>query len=350
MSNISQSRTTHAAVVDGHHHLNFRTFELNALLESEVGVKIVACGICHTDLEFMTEGAILGHEGAGIVEQVGSAVTHVKPGDSVILSYQSCGKCTPCKEHHSFHCKHFSKLNFGFQRLDGSSAYPQGIDGHFFGQSAFADYCLVTEQNLVKVDPSLSLNLLAPLGCGLQTGAGTILNTLNVQPGESLMIMGTGAVGLAAVMAAKIAGAKTIIAVDKNSARLALAKKLGATETIDSDQENYLATLCPHLDYVIDTTGISHLDELAQEVLKEGGTLARLTGSTGQTLTRGRKAISVTQGDSVAQDFIPKLIDYWQQGQFPIEKLVSYYHFEDINRAIKDAQNGKVIKAVLIWE
>lgn len=148
----------------------------------------------------------------------------------------------------------------------------------------------------MKVDAELPLHLLAPLGCGLQTGAGTVLNTLNVQPGDSLMVMGTGAVGLAAVMAAKIAGATTIIAVDKNPARLTLAVKLGATESINSDQENYLETLCPHLDYVIDTTGMSHLDELAQEVLKEGGTLVRLTGSGGQPLTRGRRAISVIQG------------------------------------------------------
>ena len=350
MSNPTQTRITHAAVVNGHHHLNFREFELKAPLEYEVGVRIVACGICHTDLGFMTEGAVLGHEGAGIVEQVGSAVTRVKPGDHVVLSYQSCGRCSACEQHQPYNCEHFSKLNFGFQRLDGSSAYPEGINGHFFGQSAFADYCLVTEQNLVKVDPDLPLNLLAPLGCGLQTGAGTVLNTLNVQPGDSLMVMGTGAVGLAAVMAAKIAGAKTIIAVDKDPARLALAVKLGATESINSDQENYLATLCPHLDYVIDTTGMSHLDELAQDVLKEGGTLVRLTGSAGEPLTRGRKAISVIQGDSVAQDFIPKLIGYWQQGKFPIEQLVTYYDFDDINRAIKDAHNGNVIKAVLIWE
>lgn len=193
MSNPTQPRMTHASVVNGHHHLNFRKFELKAPLEDEVGVKIIACGICHTDLACMTEGAVLGHEGAGIVEQIGSA-------------------------------------------------YPEGIDGHFFGQSAFADYCLVTEQNLVKVDAELPLNLLAP------------------------------------------------------------------------------------------------------------GTLVRLTGSGGQPLTRGRRAISVIQGDSVAQEFIPKLIDYWQQGKFPIEQLVTYYHFDDINRAIKDAHNGNVIKAVLIWE
>lgn len=350
MSNPTPPRITHSAVVDGHRHLNFREFELEAPLEYEVGVRIVACGICHTDLGFMTEGAVLGHEGAGIVEQVGGAVTRVKPGDRVLLSYQSCGKCSLCERHQPYHCEHFSKLNFGFQRLDGSSAYPEGIDGHFFGQSAFADYCLVTEHNLVKIAPDLPLSLLAPLGCSLQTGAGTVLNTLNVQPDDSLMVMGTGAVGLAAIMAAKIAGAKTIIAVDKDPARLALAVKLGAMESINSDRENYLATLCPHLNYVIDTTGVSHLDQLAQEVLKEGGVLVRLSGSAGEPLDHGRRAISVIQGDSVAQDFIPKLIDYWQQGKFPIEQLVTYYDFDDINRAIKDAHNGNVIKAVLIWE
>lgn len=350
MSNETPFRTIHAAVVDNHQHLVFRQLELAEPQENEVGVKIVACGICHTDLGFMTEGAILGHEGAGIVERVGSAVKSVKPGDHVLLSYQSCGQCPPCKDRQPYECQHFNKLNFGFQRLDGSSAYPENVQGHFFGQSAFADYTLVTEQNLVKIPDDLPLEVLAPLGCGVQTGAGTVFNTLNVQPGESLMVMGTGAVGLSAVMAAKIAGAKTIIAVDRSPARLALASKLGATETINSDQENYLATLCPHLDYVIDTTGIAHLDELGQDVLKQGGTLVRLTGSAGEPLTQGRKAISVIQGNSVAQEFLPKLIEYWKQGQFPLEQLITYYDFDDINRAVKDAHRGNVIKAVLVWE
>ncbi|MEG3134501.1 NAD(P)-dependent alcohol dehydrogenase [Rouxiella sp. T17] len=350
MSTDTQSRKIHAAVVDSHQHLAFQQLDLAEPLENEVLVNIVACGICHTDLGFMTEGAILGHEGAGIVERVGSAVTAVKPGDHVLLSYQSCGKCAPCEDHQPYACEHFTKLNFGFQRLDGSSAYPEKVHGHFFGQSAFADYTLVTEQNLVKVDADLPLNVLAPLGCGVQTGAGTVLNTLKVQPGESLMVMGTGAVGLSAIMAAKIAGAKTIIAVDRDPARLALASKLGATETINSDQENYLATLCPHLDYVIDTTGIGHLDEFAQEVLKAGGTLVRLTGSASEPLTQGRKAISVIQGNSVAQEFLPQLITYWQQGEFPLEQLITYYDFDDINRAVRDAKRGNVIKAVLVWE
>ncbi len=350
MTTRTQPRKVKAAVVNRHQHLSFQELQLKAPHQNEVGVKIVACGICHTDLGFLSEGSILGHEGAGIVEQVGSAVTAVKPGDHVLLSYQSCGQCAPCHDSQPFNCQHFSKLNFGFQRLDGSSAYPDGVQGHFFGQSAFANYCLVTEQNLVKIAPELPLEVLAPLCCGMQTGAGTVLNTLKVKAGESLMVMGTGAVGLAAVMAAKIAGAKTIIAVDRDPTRLALAIKLGATESINSDEENYLATLCPHLDYVIDTTGIGHLDELAQEVLKEGGTLVRLTGSCGETLTRGRKAISVVQGDSVAQDFLPKLVEYWQQGRFPVEQLITYYHFDDINRALKEAHSGKVIKPVLVWD
>ncbi|QOI54088.1 NAD(P)-dependent alcohol dehydrogenase [Rouxiella badensis] len=350
MSNVTQPRAVNAAVVNSHHHMDFHQIQLAAPLENEVGVRIVACGICHTDLGFMTEGAILGHEGAGVVEQVGSAVKSVKPGDHVLLSYQSCGVCAECQDRHPYNCEHFSKLNFGFQRIDGTSAYPEGVQGHFFGQSAFADYCLVTEQNLVKVAPELPLNVLAPLGCGIQTGAGTVFNTLKVKPGESLMVMGTGAVGLAAIMAAKIAGAKTIIAVDREPRRLVLARKLGATESINSDEENYLATLCPHLDYVIDTTGISHLDELGQDVLKEGGTLVRLAGIAGEPLTRGRKAISVIQGDSVAQDFLPKLIEYWQQGRFPLEQMITFYDFDDINRALKEANNGSAVKAVLVWE
>ena len=194
--------------------LKIESLEMECPRDDEVLVRIVASGICHTDISFVddwaeAEGAVvLGHEGAGVVEQVGKKVKSVKRGDHVVISYQSCGKCRACKGGRPAHCEHFYEANFGFARLDGSNALQRsGVRGHFFGQSSFATYSLATERNIVKVPKDLNLEILAPLGCGLQTGAGTVMNSLTVSKGESIVVFGTGSVGLAAIMAARIVGA-----------------------------------------------------------------------------------------------------------------------------------------------
>jgi aryl-alcohol dehydrogenase len=189
--------------------------ELDGPRDDEVLVRLVASGICRTDIDLCEAGisgaAVLGHEGAGIVDEIGKSVRGVKRGDHVVLSYQSCGHCRPCNDGHPAHCRHFWDLNFGFRRLDGSNALQaSGVRGHFFGQSSFATHALATTRNLVKVAKTLPLDLLAPLGCGLQTGAGTVLKSLAVEAGASVAIFGTGTVGLAAVMAARIVGAAPI--------------------------------------------------------------------------------------------------------------------------------------------
>lgn len=351
MTTKAGSKIINAAVVRGsNQRFTFEDVRIDAPEKNEVLVRIKACGLSHIDIGCRSEGAILGHEGAGIVEQVGQDVTSVKPGDHVLLSYQSCGACPACDEGRPAECAHFSTLNLGFSRLDGSSAYPSEVKGHFFGQSSFASHALVTERNLIKIDPSLPLSLLAPLGCGMQTGAGTVFNSLNVQPGQSVLVMGVGPVGLAAIMAAKVAGATTIIAVDQHASRLKLAQQLGATEVIDADSENELITLCPSMDYVIDTTGISHLAELGRDVLKNDGIMVTLTKASSETLSRGRKVIGVIQGDAVPQTFIPKLIALWQAGQFPLEALISEYPITDINQAVTDMHHNNIIKAVLKWD
>ena len=198
-----------------------------------------------------------------MVERVGKSVKGVKIGDHVVLSYQSCGQCRPCRRGHPADCEWFYEANFGFARLDGSNALQgSGVRGHFFGQSSFATHAVATTRNLVKVPKTLSLGLLAPLGCGIQTGAGTVMNSLAVRRGSSIAVFGMGAVGLAAVMAARIVGARTIIAVDIKSRRLKLAMQLGATHAIN----NHLADLTRSIsaitgggvDYVVESTGDAH--------------------------------------------------------------------------------------------
>ena len=151
--------------------------------EEEVLVRLAASGICHAVIDFCDSGAggpvVLGHEGAGVVGRVGKAVSGVRGGDHVVLSYQSCGRCLPCKTGHPADCQRFYEANFGFERLDGSNALESSrVRGHFLGQSSFASHALATTRNLVRVPKTLPLELLAPLGCRLQTGAGTVLNSL----------------------------------------------------------------------------------------------------------------------------------------------------------------------------
>jgi len=226
------------------------------------------------------------------------------------------------------------------------------VRGHFFGQSSFATHTLATERNLVQVSPDLPLELLAPLGCGFQTGAGTVLNSLPVHRGDSLAVFGTGAVGLAAVMAARIVGADPIIGVDLNPRRLKLALGLGATHVIDNRQEDVpsrLKTITGRgVDYVLEITGSPRMYQLALEVLNPRGIVALIAAPNGSTsLSQGRKAVSIIQGDAIPQTFIPKMIALYQAGQFPFDRLIQFYEFHEINRAIAEVKQGDTIKPVL---
>jgi aryl-alcohol dehydrogenase len=327
--------------------------------DDELLVRIVASGICRTDIDFCDhwyeggEAVVPGHEGAGVVERVGKRVKKIKPGDHVVLSYQSCGRCIHCRGGRPYDCEHFDEANFGFARLDGSNALSRsGVRGHFFGQSSFATRTLATERNIVKVPEELPLELLAPLGCGLQTGAGTVMNSLAVPEGASIAVFGTGAVGLAAVMAARIAGTFPIIGVDIIPGRLELALELGATHTIDirhADMGSRIAAITGGgVDYVVETTGSPEMHRLAVKVLNPHGCVALLTGESGtDSLPEGRRTIGIIQGNAVPQQFIPKLIELYRQGRFPFDRLIRYYGFEDINRAMDDSRRGVTIKPVL---
>jgi aryl-alcohol dehydrogenase len=338
--------------------LRIETLELAGPRDGEVLVRLVASGICRTDIDFCDEwyeggeALVLGHEGAGVVEEVGRGVRGIERGEHVVLSYQSCGLCPPCRGGRPPHCDRFMEANFGFARLDGSNALARsGVRGHFFGQSSFTTRTLATLRYLVKVDKALPLPLLAPLGCGLQTGAGTVLNSLAVAAGSSLAVFGTGAVGLAAVMAARLAGAAPIVAVDIVPERLALARELGATHAIDNRQEGLAARLAEitggGVDYVVETTGRPQLHRLAVAGLNPHGRVALLTGEGGADFPGGRKSVGIIQGDAVPQRFIPKLIELYRAGDFPFDRLVKFYDFRDINRAMDDVRRGETIKAVL---
>jgi aryl-alcohol dehydrogenase len=339
--------------------LKIESLELEGPREDEVLVRIVASGICRTDIDFCEDWdfteipVVLGHEGAGIVEQVGNQVKAFTHGDHVVLSYQSCGHCRQCRSEHPTDCEHFYELNFGFARQDGSNAMQRsGVRGHFFGQSSFATHALATERNLVKVPRDLPLEILAPLGCGMQTGAGTVINSLKVSKGASIAIFGTGAVGLAAVMAARIVVATTIFGIDIKANRLGLALELGATHVINSHHDDIASSITDvtgsGVDFVVETTGGQKMQRLAIQVLNTLGACGFLAGSgSANFLTQGRKTLSIIQRDAIPQSFIPKLIDLYGAGRFPFDRLVKFYDFSEINKAIADAKRGDTIKPVL---
>jgi aryl-alcohol dehydrogenase len=339
--------------------LRIEAIEMEGPGDDEVLVRLVASGICRTDIAFCDDwdeaeaAVVLGHEGAGVVERLGKSVKSAKRGDHVVLSYQSCGHCRQCRSGSPAHCQRFWEANFGFQRLDGSNAFQRsGVHGHFFGQSSFATHTLATDRNLVKVSKDLPLEVLSPLGCGLQTGAGTVMNSLKVPAGSSIAVLGTGAVGLAAVMAARIVGAGPIIGVDIKPKRLKLALTLGATHVIDNRRQDAVARIAnitgSGIDYVVETTGDAKMHRLAVEVLNPHGIAALLTGESGaDALPGGRKTLGIIQGDAVPQHFIPKLIELYRRGKFPFDRLLKFYDFNDINRAMADARRGVAVKPVL---
>ena len=348
----------------------FQDLELDEPRADEVLVRIVASGICQTDAHVWHQRIptplplILGHEGSGIVEKIGSTVASLKPGDHVVMTYQACGHCAPCLGAHFPYCDHAIDANFSGARLDGTIGVHRSggtsgseLHGHFFGQSSFATHCLATERNTVKVPDDLPLELLAPLGCGLQTGAGAVFNSFRVASGETIAIFGAGAVGLAAVMAARVAAAGAIIVVDVNTERLKLAAELGATHTIDPNDrdvgEELRSITGRGVDYVLETSGRKEMLDPAVNGLAALGQvgLVASNGSDGvvkvANLIVGQSVRGIIQGDSVPQLFIPELIRLHQAGQFPFDRLISYFPFEEINEAFAAAASGDVVKPVL---
>lgn len=348
------------------------TLQLDDLRPTEVRVKIVATGVCHTDAIIRDQvyptplPAVLGHEGAGVVEEVGSAVTSVKPGDRVVLGFNSCGACRQCLQGRSSYCVEMYERNFGGTRPDGSTALRDGdtsVSSHFFGQSSFATHVNAAERSVVKVDDDAPLELLGPLGCGLMTGAGAIMNSMAVRPGESVAIFGTGAVGSAATMAAAAVGATTIVAIDLVDSRLEAARGFGATHTINSGSEDLAArvqeiTGGEGFRVALDTTGITAVTRQAADSVGINGRVGlvgapapgdEVTFEVGSSLMKGWSFRTIIEGDAVPQQFIPTLVHLWRQGRFPIEKLTRTYPLEHINQAFEDSRSGKTIKPIITF-
>ncbi|TDC69524.1 NAD(P)-dependent alcohol dehydrogenase [Actinomadura sp. GC306] len=345
--------------------LALRDVELGPPRPDEVLVRLSAVGICATDLEFAAffeAPAVLGHEGAGIVEKVGDRVTSVAPGDHVALSFASCGRCRPCLTGTPGYCLSFDALNFSGRRPDGSSAVSLGgteINAHFLGQSAFADHVVAPERAVVPIGKDADLTLAGPFGCGFQTGAGGVLNVLRPAPGSSIAIFGAGSVGIASVLAAALSGCTTVAVVDLNAERLATARSLGATHGVTGGEgaAEELRSIAPDgFDYVLETTGRADVLRTGVEALAPLGHCGVIGVGPSQEMTfdwrsvlNGRTITGIIGGGAIPQVFVPELLRLHAAGRFPVHEIVEHFPFERIGEAVDAAKSGTIGKAVLTF-
>jgi aryl-alcohol dehydrogenase len=363
---------THAAVMRAVKTISLEDLDVGPLGADEVLVRIESAGICATDIEILDEGfeqlatppVVLGHEGAGVVEQVGAGVSGLAPGDKVLLTSANCGRCKACVSGKPAYCEHHYDINFSGGRSDGTTsltdANGEPVHSHFFSQSSWSGYSVAHVASAIKVSPDVDTSVLGPFGCGVRTGAGSVLEVLNVTPGSSIAVFGLGAVGLTAIMAAKAAGATTINAVARKKPQLERAIEVGATHIIDTTVVQDVPAAVREIvggtgvDFSLEATGNAGVMQTSVEVLGEMGH-AVITGvSQGETLQLdpwlflgGRKVSGSTLGDSAPSILLPRLVDLYLQGQFPIDKIETHYDLDDIEQALDDSRSGHVAKAVL---
>lgn len=340
-------------------------------LPGEVRVRILATGICHTDMVMrdrllpVPQPVVLGHEGAGIVEAVGAGVRKVRPGDAVVISFNTCGTCPACAGAAPSYCREFFPRNFFGSRLDGSSGLSKDgdpIHGNIFGQSSFATHALAHERNVVKVADDVPTALLGPLACGVMTGVGTVTNALKIRAEQSVVVMGAGTVGLSAIMAARMMGAGRIIAIDPQPARRDMALSLGATDVIDPAGTDTVAAILAltqgmGVDYSIDTTARADVIRSGILMLAPMGECAvvgaiahgqDIAVDGGHLLSGGRRLRGVVEGDADPETFIPWLVDLYRDGHLPFDRLVQFYPLAEINQAVEASERGQVIKPIIL--
>ncbi|MGY2874194.1 aryl-alcohol dehydrogenase [Marmoricola sp. URHA0025 HA25] len=362
-------RTTVAVVNEQGGDFSLEDVELDGPRGDEVLVRIVATGLCHTDITikgFLPAEMfpnVFGHEGAGVVEEVGSEITGIEVGDHVVMSFRSCRTCEKCTSGLVGYCDSTLLINYMGLRMDGSTTYTRDgspVFGSFFGQSSLSRHAIAYADNCVVVDKSLDLTRLAPYGCGFQTGAGTVLNVLRPGPEHSLAVFGAGAVGLAALAAARYAGVGTLVAVDPLASRREIAERFGAVgvdPTGDAPVVDRIRELTGGgASYAIDTTAIPAVVKQAQQALGVRGTLVALGLGPEEyaldaidLLQNGKRVMGSVEGDSDPQEMVPRLIALHAAGDFDLDDLVTTYPFEEINSAVADVLAGKVVKPVLVW-
>jgi aryl-alcohol dehydrogenase len=352
--------------------LTIEDIEVGELSDGEILVKIKGVGICHTDISAahgvipIPLPSVLGHEGSGVVEAIADDVEGIAVGDHVALSFGHCGECELCLAGRPAYCEVFGALNYFGTRLDGTTTLSQDEDelhGSWFSQSSFAGHAIASQHNAVVVPKDLPLEILGPLGCGLQTGAGSVINVLRPNKDDSIAIFGLGGVGLGALMAAKAIGCDPIIAIDLSTERMSLAMELGATHAFNPAETNDLVwdvmqVVAPGVHHSFDSVGTGPAIRQALELLRTPGHCAsvgfqglenEITIDQGHLLL-GRTLSGVVEGDANPRELIPQLIAMYRGGGFPFDRLIKTYPLQEINQAIADSESGAVIKPVIVFD
>jgi aryl-alcohol dehydrogenase len=347
-------RITAALVPEKGAPFRLEPLELNEPAADELIVRVTATGVCQTDVAGRDDffgipfPCVFGHEGAGVVERVGSAVTKVAAGDRVVMYSPACGRCRACQRGLPGYCAESRRLKFSGKLRDGRSPFKEKVSGGFFQQSSFATHALATEANVLKVPGNVPLEQAAAFPCGVNTGAGAVFNVLCPQKGMSIAIFGAGSVGLAAVMAARIAGCDPLWVVDPHANRRDLARELGATH-VAADKPNGI------FDLALEAAGNPIALRRAVECLAPLGVCCLVGSARKGTeaaiempfLQQGRTVRGCIQGDAPGDAFLPQLFEHWRAGRMPVERLITEYEFADVNRAVADSLNGKTVKPVL---
>ena len=341
-------------------------------------------GVCHTDVLIgsLPNGAapiafyprVLGHEGSGYVREVGAGVTVAKKGDPVLLSFAFCQSCASCDAGFNSHCNTFNELNFGTQPnvfgAKDDSSNPT-IPGAFFGQSSFASLSIVRECSVVNASSLVSskeeLQLLSPLGCGVQTGTGTVVNVAKADKTDIVCVLGLGGVGLSAIMGAKIQNARRIIGVDRVASRLSLAKEMGATHVIDSSKLAEGQTLVEAVreaseglgpTVTVDTTGVPALIKASIEFARNRGKVIQVGSApfdfklelpVFDFMVRGIQYIGAIEGQAFPVDFVPKMVQWRKEGRFPVDKMMKLLPADKFEEALHEMHDGTTIKPILCW-
>ncbi|WP_109529655.1 MULTISPECIES: S-(hydroxymethyl)mycothiol dehydrogenase [Nocardia] len=330
----------------------------------DVVVRVQACGVCHTDLHYREGGIndefpfLLGHEAAGIVDTVGAEVTHVTPGDFVVLNWRAvCGQCRACQRGRPWYCFDTSNASKKMTLTDGTELSPA------LGIGAFADKTLVHEKQCTKVDPETDPAVAGLLGCGVMAGIGAAVNTGNVSRGDSVAVIGCGGVGDAAIAGARLAGAKTIIAIDRDARKLAWATEFGATHTIDASTEDVVERLKEltdefGADVVIDAVGRPETWKQAFYGRDLAGTVVLVGVPTPEMtldmplidlFSHGGALKSSWYGDCLPERDFPVLIDLYRQGRLPLDRFVSErIALDQVEAAFHSMHKGDVLRSVVV--
>lgn len=364
------SKKARAAVVyEPEGKFSIEDVELDDLHPGEAYVRIEAVGVCHTDMNMqflLGMPAVVGHEGTGVVEEVAPDVEYVKPGDRVIISWPTCGVCPKCLVGRIDLCERQFPLNFGGRRADGTQTIKfkgEFIHGSYFQQSSFATYSVVPVSSLVKVEDDIPAEVRAALPCGIMTGAGAVVNAFAMGPKDDLVVFGAGAVGLSAIMAAKVSGVYPLVAVDVHQQRLDLALELGATHAFNARDDDVVAGLQglrpAGFRYVIDTSAKQSSLTTAAQCVASGGAFGVVAVPEPQVpdfsiatllFPKGVRLQFILAGSSTPRLFIPQMLEWYKLGRFPVDRLVKTFAFEQINEAWGESAAGRVVKPVLLFD